>query len=74
VPVDLPEILRALQLLGAVVQAGGRIREKHRQELVRLLGCVPDQQQAAHWKKSLKEIRREVAEEEAEEAREEADG
>jgi len=63
VPVELPEIDRAIQLLGSVVQAGGRLRQKHLRELETLLGCAPDQQHAAHWKKQLKEIRRELAEE-----------
>ncbi len=68
VPVTLPDLLRAVQLLGALGQAGTRLGEKHRQELVRLLGCVPSQQEAAHWKTQLKEIRRELAREGAEES------
>jgi hypothetical protein len=61
VPTELDELLRAIQLLGAVGQAGNRIRPKHQRELETLLGCSPDQQHAAHWKKHLKEIRRDLA-------------
>lgn len=68
VPVELGDLLRAVQLIGALGQAGSRLREKHRRELERLLGCVPDQQQAARWKEELKEIRRELAEESDDEA------
>jgi hypothetical protein len=62
VPEELAELDRALQLLGAVCQAG-KIKEKHRIELETLLGCRVTQQLAAHWKKHLKEIRRDLAEE-----------
>jgi len=66
VPVDLADLLRSVQLLGALCQAGARLHEKHRRDLVRLLGCVPTPQQAALWKTQLKEIRRELAGEGAE--------
>lgn len=49
VPEELPELDRALQLLGAVCQAG-KIKDKHRIELETLLGCRVTQQLAAHWK------------------------
>lgn len=61
VPIELAELDRAIQLLGSVGQAGSRLRQKHQRALESLLGCSPDQQQAAHWKKQLKEIRRELA-------------
>lgn len=62
VPEELAELDRALQLLGAVCQAG-KIKDKHRIELETLLGCRVTQQLAAHWKTHLKEIRRDLAEE-----------
>ena len=62
VPEELAELDRALQLLGAVCQAG-RIKDKHRRELETLLGGQVSQQLAAHWKKHLKEIRHDLAEE-----------
>ena len=62
VPEELAELDRALQLLGAVCQAG-RIKDKHRRELETLLGGPVSQQLAAHWKKHLKEIRHDLAEE-----------
>ncbi len=62
VPEELADLDRALQLLGAVCQAG-KIKDKHRIELETLLGCRVTQQLAAHWKTHLKEIRRDLAEE-----------
>ena len=62
VPEELADRVRALQLLGAVCQAG-RMKHKHRRELETLLGGQVSQQLAAHWKKHLKEIRRDLAEE-----------
>jgi hypothetical protein len=59
VPEELAELDRALQLLGAVCQAG-RLKEKHRIELETLLGCPVTQPLAVHWKKHFKEIRREL--------------
>jgi len=60
VPEELPELDRALQLLGAFCRAG-RIKDKHRTELETLIGCWPSQQLASHWKTHLKEIRRDLA-------------
>jgi hypothetical protein len=60
VPEELAELDRALQLLGAVCQAG-TIKKKHHAELDALLGCKVTQQLASHWKTRLKEIRRDVA-------------
>jgi hypothetical protein len=59
-PVELAELDRALQLLGAVCQAGS-IKKKHRAELEALLGCRVTQQLASRWKTQLKEIRRDMA-------------
>jgi metal-sulfur cluster biosynthetic enzyme len=63
VPEELAELDRALQLLGALCQAGGNVKNKHRSELETLLGCPVTQQLASHWKTHLKEIRRDLAEE-----------
>lgn len=60
VPEELPELDRALQLLGALCQAG-RLKEARRNELEDLLGGRVTQQLAAHWRKHLAEIRRDLA-------------
>jgi hypothetical protein len=59
VPEELADLDRALQLLGAVCQAG-TIKKKHHAELDALLGCKVTQQLASHWKTHLKEIRRDA--------------
>lgn len=57
VPQTLPELERAIMLLGSRTKVG--LGPKAQQELDQLLGASPSQKQAVIWKTALSRLRRE---------------
>lgn len=55
VPPTIPEIQRAVILLGHVAK-GRKLALKTKKQLHSLVGCTPTEGEAALWKKSLKEL------------------
>ena len=54
IPQSKEKLERAISLLGNRIQA--ELKSKPAQELVELLGCYPNPEEATVWKQSLKQI------------------
>lgn len=61
VPEDIATLEEATTLLGAFLQADGKLRESRRERLASLIGKLPSLEVARAWKSGLKELRSELA-------------
>jgi hypothetical protein len=60
VPQTLPELERAIMLLGSLIKVG--LKDKGKEELTQLLGACPQSKRAPAWKTHLSRLRRERVE------------
>ena len=58
IPCQVPELERAIMLLGSLVRVG--LKEEAQRELAALVGARPNPWQAALWKTHLSRFRREL--------------